>query len=92
VDTPVSYLCEPGDQSFWRVSNYTVTQAQPTSRSAAPLAAGRVDRVVDRVESCAFNYVPGTATRTGLVTAELVLAFDGERVRLLQQIQVPNAP
>lgn len=92
VDTPISYLCDIGDQSFWRVSNYAVTQAQPTNRAALPLAAGQIDRVVDRVESCAFTYVPGTATRTGLVTAEIVLAFAGERVRLLQQIQVPNAP
>ena len=92
VDTPITYLCDPADGSFWRVSRYTVTGSQPTDRTLAPLAAGQVDRAVDRVESCSFSYVPGTATRSGLVTAELVLAAGGERVRLLQQIHVTNAP
>ena len=46
----------------------------------------------DHVETCRFRYLPGTASRAALVTLEVVLAEDGERVQLLQQVQVDNAP
>ncbi len=92
VDTPVTYLCDPTDASLWRIDRYAVAAAQPTSRSASPLSAGSAQRASDRVEQCGFSYVPGSPTRAGLVTIEMVLENEGERVRLLQQVQVQNAP
>jgi MSHA biogenesis protein MshO len=92
VDTPITYLCDPGGAALWRIDGYPVASSQPTSLAAAPLASGSVARTTDLVESCAFDYAPGTPSRSGLVTLEIVLEREGERVRLLQQVQVFNAP
>ncbi len=48
--------------------------------------------LVDSVRSCTFRYQPGNAMRGGLVTIELVLEQAGERISLLQQVHVDNAP
>lgn len=48
--------------------------------------------LVDSVRSCTFRYQPGNAMRGGLVTMELVLEKTGERISLLQQVHVDNAP
>jgi len=48
--------------------------------------------LVDSVHSCIFRYRPGNAMRGGLVTIELVLEQAGERISLLQQVHVDNAP
>ena len=90
--TPPSPICDSADASLWRIDRYAVTAAQPTSQSVSPLASGSAPRASDRVEQCRFVYTPGSPTRAGLVTIELVLANEGERVRLLQQVQVQNAP
>jgi MSHA biogenesis protein MshO len=92
VDTPITYLCDPGDASLWRIDRYAVAAAQPTNRGASPLSGGSAQRAADRVEQCRFSYSPGSPTRAGLVTIEMVLENEGERVRLLQQVQVQNAP
>lgn len=92
VDSPVTYLCNEADDSIWRVDGYLIQSNQPTDLLAAPLSAGVSARAAERVESCRFTYVPGASSRAGLVTIELVLASEGERVRLLQQVQVQNAP
>ncbi|MCH7599821.1 MAG: biogenesis protein MshI [Myxococcales bacterium] len=44
------------------------------------------------IESCSFDYAPGTPQRAGLVTIELVVANGGERVRVLHQVHVDNSP
>lgn len=92
VDTPVTYLCDPTDASLWRIDRYPVAASQPTNRAVSPLGAGSAQRASDRVEQCRFSYVPGSPTRAGLVTIEIALENNGERVRLLQQVQVQNAP
>lgn len=48
--------------------------------------------LVDSVSGCTFSYNPGTSTRGGLVTLRLVLEKGGERIVLLQQVHVDNAP
>lgn len=92
VDTPVSYVCDPSDASLWRIDGYTIEASQPTDRTALPLSGGQAHRAADRVESCSFAYDPGTPTRSGIVTLEIVLMLADERVRLLQQVQVQNVP
>ncbi len=92
VDTPITYLCDPTDAALWRIENYAIAASQPTSRSAAPLSGGSAARTTDLVESCSFDYASGTPSRSGLITLKIVLERDSERVRLLQQVQVFNAP
>ena len=92
VDTPISYICDTAGHALWRVDHYAIAANQPTSLSASPLAAGAPARAADRIESCAFGYIPGTPARSALVTLEIVIANDGERVRLHHQVPIPNAP
>ena len=48
--------------------------------------------LVDSVAACQFSYTPGTNTRGGLVTLRLALQKQNERIVLLQQVHVDNAP
>ncbi len=89
VDEPVSYLCDSVAGTLQRVSGYT--NLDPNNPPAA-FAGGVSTLMADHVESCSFTYTPGTSQRAGLVTLELVLADEGERVRLLHQIHVENTP
>lgn len=92
VDTPVSFLCDLPAQALFRIDGYSPTATQPTARTAAPLASGASAQMSDHIERCQFTYAAGTATRAGVVTVEIVLGEGNERVRLLQQIQIGNAP
>lgn len=92
VEGPVSYRCDPDTGVLWRIDGYAVAASQPTDLASAPLSSGRQARTADRIESCRFSYLPGTPTRSGLVSLEIVIASEGERVRLLQQVPIPNAP
>ncbi|MEZ4278539.1 MAG: hypothetical protein R3F21_02840 [Myxococcota bacterium] len=92
VDGPVTYLCDAASGVLWRIDGYAIAAGQPTDLSAAPLASGRQAQTGDRIERCVFDFVPGTPSRSGLVTLEIVIANAGERVRLLQQVPIPNAP
>lgn len=55
-------------------------------------AAGSGALLVDSVAACHFSYTPGTNTRGGLVTLRLALQKQNERIVLLQQVHVDNAP
>ena len=92
VDTPVTFLCDPAESALWRIDRYAIAGVQPTNRSVLPLSAGNIARTADQIEECSFDYVPGTPSRSGLVTLEIVLASGNERIRLLQQVQIRNAP
>lgn len=92
VDGPVSYVCDAASAALVRVERYAVASVQPEALDESPLAAGARARASDHVESCRFEYLPGTPSRSGLVTISLVLESEGERVRLLQQVPIPNAP
>ncbi|MCA1799557.1 MAG: prepilin-type N-terminal cleavage/methylation domain-containing protein [Xanthomonadaceae bacterium] len=83
VDQAVSYVCGAG--ALRRDAGYAFGSAQPTST-----AAGQI--VADQVASCTFQYDPGTATRSALVTMRITLSSDGESVTLLHQVHVDNAP
>lgn len=83
VDTPVTYRCSSGQMN--RLDQYTI-QSSP----ASPPASARTARVSDLVSACTFTYQPGTPQRSAIVTIDLSLARDGEQVRLLEQIHVPN--
>lgn len=80
----VSYRCE-GDQLV-RYADYGLT-------GGAPALTGVTGRVVAAdVAACSFRFDAGTATRRGLLTLRIDLARDGERIFLLDQAQVANAP
>lgn len=94
VDTPVSYLCDPGAATLRRYANYPIASSQTDRDTAAELlAAGAAAALVaDQVTGCGFSYTPGTAERAALVTIRLSIGAQGESVSLLRQIHVDNAP
>ncbi len=98
VDGPISYLCVPagggagGAGTLTRYDGYAIAQLQPTLPSVAPLAGASSALVSKRVSACAFTWQPGTPQRTGVLTVELSVSEGPERIRLLHQIHVENAP
>ncbi len=84
VDTSVSYVCSAGE--LRRHAGYGLSSGTPT----LPTTGGEL--VASRIVDCQFSYLPGTATRRGLVSLRLDLAEGGERVFLLVQAQVLNTP
>ncbi len=95
VDGPVTYLCEgtPGG-TIVRYFGYPITAAHADVDTGAELSAlgASSNLLADDVESCDFSYVAGTSSRAGLARLVVDIARDGERVGLLQQIHVSNAP
>lgn len=82
VDEAISYVCDGG--ILWRNAGYAFGPVQPVAAAGVP--------VTDRVSGCVFEYDPGTATRSGLITLRLSVTADGETVTLLHQVHVDNAP
>ena len=94
VSGPVTWLCDPVAGTLTRYAGYAIASDQATRDSDAELVAAGANRAVvsDAVRACAFNYTPGTAQRAGLVSSRLEVADGGERVALLNQVHVVNAP
>jgi MSHA biogenesis protein MshO len=94
VDGPVTYLCDVAAGTLTRYSGYTITASQTDRDSAAELeAAGASAAVLARdAAGCDLVYSPGTLQRAALLSARLELSRDGERVVLLHQSHVVNAP
>lgn len=97
VTGPVSYVCNGSTGTLTRYSGYTIDNSQPTS--AGDFDGGTSALVAENLSSCIFSYNPGTAERAGLVTLDITVsrsdpAFSSnvERVRLLYQVHVENAP
>ncbi|SDE03264.1 MSHA biogenesis protein MshO [Desulfuromonas thiophila] len=84
VDEVVSYRFEAGQ--LRRYAGYAV------DNSPGPPNAVTGVLVAQKMENIHFTYDAGLSSRAGLVTVELVLQEDGERIRLLQQTHVDNAP
>ncbi len=80
VDTETNYICDLSARELRRVSENLSTGV--TS-----------DALVTRgISGCEFTYDPGTTQRAGLVTLELALEEAGEKITLLHQVHVVNAP
>lgn len=94
VNGPVSYLCDTAAGTLVRYAGYAITASQADRDSNAELvgAGAAASVMADRVTGCAFTYAPGTAERAGMLTLDITLAEDGERVRLLSQVHVDNVP
>ncbi len=91
VDMPVSFVCNTGTGTVNRDANYTISPTQSLN------PGGISDMLADNVSSCSFTYVQGTGSRNALLTIALVLSAkdtegNSNKVRLVQQIQVPNIP
>lgn len=82
----VRYTCDPvGGNLTRRIGGGFVA-------ASTPYVAGDGDLVTQNVAACAFQYQPGSASRSGVVTLNLTLSDGEETIRLLRQVQVENLP
>ena len=86
TDAVVSYICDTTTRQLRRHVGYGLSESAPS------LPANGGELVAGQVAYCLFSYLPGTATRRGLVSLRLDLEEGGERVFLLVQTQVLNTP
>lgn len=89
VDQAVSYLCSGG--RLLRYAGYTPQAVQPVAEADFAVGSGVV--IVDNVESCALRYAASANSRRNAVARlSIVLMRNDERVSLLRQVHVDNAP
>lgn len=92
VDSPITYLCDLNAGTLTRYSNYSISESQPSHAGTAPLSSAQSALLAQNVSSCSFEYQPGTSQRHAIITLALTVSNGAERVRLLQQVSVNNAP
>lgn len=92
VEGPVTYLCDTSAGTLTRYSGYAISATQPVTAVALAAAGATAARVAADVGACDFSFSAGTAQRTGLATLALQLTRAGERIQLLHQVHLVNAP
>ena len=88
VTTPVSYVCDPGAGTLVRYSGYAIQAAQPTTAGAFGVAGATV---AANLEACTVTTTTSEIRDRGLVTLTLTLHDQGERIRLVHQVQLDNS-
>ncbi len=86
VDGAITYMLSSGQLTRHAGYSFSNTQYAP--------AAGGGDVVAKNIvlADSSFSYDSGTAGRSGLVTVQLALEKEGERITVLNQMHVDNAP
>lgn len=91
VTTPVSYLCDATAGTLMRYSSYTISSAQPTDPSAAPLSAATSALIVNRVAACSAITTAANVAARRLMTLALTLSEEDDQVRLIYQVPLDNS-
>ena len=92
VTTPVSYLCDPGAGTLVRYAGYPIQSAQPTTAAALNALAGVSSaRIADNLELCSVTSSTTQIRDRGIATMTLTLHDQGERIRLVHQVQLDNS-
>ena len=97
ADQAVFYVCsDPGLDAqgngtgiLYRLSGYGIDAAVPTG---CPLPGDATPILATNVSSCSFTYAPGITQRNALVSIQLELAKQGERVPLYHEVHISNVP
>jgi MSHA biogenesis protein MshO len=86
AESVVGYRCRNG-----QLLRYSYTDIL-TTLPAEPPAGSSPQALAGSVSACNFSYQPGTTQRGGLLGLTLGIEQDGERLGLLQQVHIENAP
>jgi MSHA biogenesis protein MshO len=94
VEGPVTYLCNSALGTLTRYAGYEIrTDQSDVDTHGELLGVGATPSLMaNEVSGCSFAYTPGTAQRAGLVSLQIVVSAQGERVSLLSQVHVDNVP
>ncbi len=87
VDEAITYMISDGKLTRHTSYVYNNTQHNPVSPDDGDLVASFVHQVDSE-----FTYSSGTAGRSGLVAIQLAVESQDERITLLHQVHVDNAP
>lgn len=90
----VTYHCDPTtNHNILRYSGYDITSSQTEARATLAATANSEGVVTDHVTGCSFSFQPGSVSyRTATVTIRLTLEDQGERIELLKEVHIWNAP
>jgi len=86
VDTAITYRLRDGELTRHTGYAFNATQFDPGA-SAGDLVASQIV-----LSASQFAYDAGTSSRSGLVRMQLALEKESERITLLHQVHVDNAP
>ncbi len=94
VEGPVTYLCDSALGTLTRYDGYDLrTNQSAVDTNGELLGLGATGSLMaNQITGCVFEYAPGTAERAGLVSLQIVVGAQGERVSLLSQVHVDNVP
>lgn len=93
INQAQSFICDMANQRIVRYQGYDLQSNQPSNLLAPPLSGASSQSIlIENVTECAFEYAPGNAQRSGLLTIALTVSENGERVRLAHQVHVDNSP
>jgi MSHA biogenesis protein MshO len=92
VNTPVSFVCDSSTGNLLMYQNYNIMATQPLTSGSFGIAGAVLANNVSNCNASTFQYNAGAGTRYGLVVLRLTITKGGERVSLLQEAHVLNAP
>jgi MSHA biogenesis protein MshO len=94
VEGPVTYLCDSVLGTLTRYAGYAIRTNQNAVDTHGELLGegATASLMANEVTGCSFDYTSGTAERAGLVSLQIVVSSQGERVSLLSQVHVDNVP
>jgi MSHA biogenesis protein MshO len=96
VTTPISYLCipnatDPSLGTLTRYVGYNISSTQPTDPGAAPLATATSALIASSLSECTLNTSAIDVRNRSLATLTLSVEKNGEKVRLIHQVQLDNS-
>ena len=90
IDTQVRYIWNESKKTLTRYQRNATAITDPRSGASDDWGTGSL--IARHVEDVNFDYAPGTATRSGLLTMNATLLKEGETITLLHQVHVLNTP
>lgn len=92
VRKPVSYLCDPAEGELRRYADYPIQAVQPATAAQLDALPGVSSALmVDSVDSCSIITSESDVRDRSILTLDLGLAREGEKVSLLRQVALDNS-
>ncbi len=93
VGQALSYICDLANERIVKYEGYDFEASQANDIGNAPLSGATLkSTLIENVSACSFDYAAGNAQRAGLLTITLTVSESGEKVTLIHQVHVDNAP
>ncbi len=91
VDEAIAFICDVSSGQLKLYQGYNFRD-DLSGGNSTPVDSSLGSLLANKITACDFQYNPGTPSRPGLVTLELTITDNNERISLLNQILVENQP